>query len=90
MGRPPITQAVMDDVFHALAAGETCRAIARRLGVSRGTVGTIAHGEHPHQRVEDVPGEEKVPTPSGPYVWCPACRAKVQMPCLACWLRARR
>ncbi len=54
------------------------RKIAILAGVSRGTVANIAKGKW-RMRVE---------LSSGPAVWCPVCRAKVQMPCVACRVRA--
>ena len=66
--------------------GVSQRGIARRLGVSRGTVNAIALGRRPgYERRRR--GHGIIP-PSGPFVRCSTCGALAQMPCLACQLRA--
>ena len=56
------------------------RQIADRVGVSRGTVNAIAAGRGSHG--------DRVPRPSGPPRRCPGCGGLVQMPCVACGVRA--
>jgi hypothetical protein len=63
------------------------RQIAVRLGVSRNTVGAIAAGRRRDRPPPDSPDDRLF---CGPYVRCPGCGGKVQMPCLACRLRAMR
>jgi len=66
------------------------RAIARTLRVSRGTVEAIAQNRRPNYaaRAENrLAGRDP---PAGPVERCPGCGGMVQMPCLACRLRAMR
>jgi DNA invertase Pin-like site-specific DNA recombinase len=44
IGRPAITQDTRDAVRAALSAGESERAVARRLGIGKGTVGRVRVG----------------------------------------------
>jgi hypothetical protein len=63
------------------------REVARRLGVSRGTVHAIAQGKRP-----DCPAREEPVDfhwSLGPPRRCPGCGGMVRMPCLLCYLRAR-
>lgn len=57
------------------------REIARRVGVNRNTVRNIVNRYI--FRNEHRP-EVAIVAPSGPYVRCPTCGGKVQMPCVAC------
>jgi len=62
------------------------RQIAKRLGVSRGTVQAVVHG----RRTERIPFTMKAAAswvvPSGQPKRCPECGSWVKMPCLACQL----
>ena len=64
------------------------RGIAKRLGVSRGTVNAIARGkrrERPLQsRMSTVEGFGIASEP----VRCPGCGGLVHMPCLLCYVRS--
>ena len=62
------------------------REIARRLGISRGTVAAIAHGRRGVHGREEPPADVKE---SAPPARCPTCGGMVRMPCLVCYLRAR-
>jgi len=64
------------------------RKIARNLGVSRGTVNAIARGKRPNYAARRQAPSEPFTIPSGLARRCPICGAKVQMPCLACQVRA--
>jgi len=65
------------------------RGIARRLGVSRGTVNAIALGRRPdYEALRHCRGADEIPAPGGPPVRCPGCGAMVLMPCVACGVRA--
>jgi hypothetical protein len=78
---------VISEVRRLLAGGALSqRAISRQLGIPRGTVGAVAAGRRPDllPRRGDELDEF---APRGPYVRCPTCGGKVQMPCVAC--RAR-
>jgi len=62
------------------------RKIAARVGVSRGTVNTIAQGRRPDYPLQRP--ENGFPSPSGPPMRCPGCGGLVKMPCLLCYVRA--
>ena len=69
------------------------RTIALRLGVSRGTVNSIATGRRPDYAQWQKAGENDVDEidfilPTGLPRRCPQCGARVMMPCLACHVRA--
>jgi hypothetical protein len=85
-----IETAVVDEVRRRLQEGRASqRRIAVELGISRGTVNTIARGaraDYPTGRPSRVNGF--VP-PSGLHSRCPGCGGKVQMPCLLCYIRDR-
>lgn len=67
--------------------GLSQRKIARRLGVSRGTVNAIALDRRPDYEARHRRTHPIIP-PSGPFVRCPTCGALAQTPCLACQIRA--
>jgi hypothetical protein len=64
------------------------RAIARRLGVSRGAVQSVVRRQSrlhsPLIRAADGAGNSR----AGHPVRCSGCGAKVRMPCLACSLKS--
>ena len=82
---------VVDQIKRLLGEGNLSqRSIARQIGVSRGTVHAIARGKR-----NDSPPRKREPDddfmlPRGPWHRCPTCGGMVQMPCLACRLRAMR
>lgn len=79
-----ITAAMVDEVERLLAEGKISqRKIAKLVGMSRGTVNSIALGRRP--RIS-APPDELQPF-SGPLVRCPGCGGKVFMPCLLCRVR---
>ncbi|HUT12123.1 MAG TPA: winged helix-turn-helix transcriptional regulator [Thermoguttaceae bacterium] len=64
------------------------RKIAQRLGVSRGTVNAIACDRRPDYAAQrQEPPTDWIP-PNGLPARCPGCGGLVQMPCLACHIRA--
>lgn len=64
------------------------RRIARRVGISRGTVNAIALGKRPdYEALRRKRGDDFLP-PAGLPVRCPGCGGMVQMPCLLCRVRA--
>lgn len=85
-----IAPSMVDEVRRLLSEGRLSqRAIARRTGISRGTVAAIASGRRPdYEARRRAAGIEYTP-PRGKPVRCPGCGALVQMPCLACQLRQR-
>ena len=60
------------------------RAIARRVGVSRGTVQAIESGKRRIRDESPPKPEETAVVFSGPAVRCPGCGRKVHLPCMAC------
>jgi len=83
--------AVVDQIKRLLDEGSLSqRRIARRLGVSRGTVNAIALGKRPDYEARRREEEDGFVAPSGPPVRCPTCGGMVQMPCLACRIRAMK
>jgi len=63
------------------------RMIARRVGVSRGTVNAICLGKRPDTG-KYHPREDDPLIPAGPLERCPGCGGLVHMPCLLCRIRA--
>jgi transcriptional regulator with XRE-family HTH domain len=59
------------------------RAVARLLGISRGTVRAIANGRRPVYPDSDDEAEQS----AGPPVRCPSCGGTVFMPCRLCRTR---
>ena len=86
-----IAEKVVAEIRRLLRSGSVSqRAIARRVGVSRGTVGAIALGRRGDRETfsredDDSPADY---APAGPPRRCPGCGGLVFMPCLLCRLRA--
>jgi DNA-directed RNA polymerase subunit RPC12/RpoP len=79
-----ITLAMVEVVERMLAEGLVSqRKIAKLVGISRGTVNSIALGRRP--RIS-TPADE-FERQRGPLVRCPGCGGKVFMPCLLCHVR---
>ncbi len=85
-----LSSATFQHIQELLDRGELSRrAIARRLGVSRNTVGAIARGERPdYDALRRMRERREVPAPAGPPRRCPTCGAMVYPPCVACRVRA--
>ena len=84
-----IADAVVENVRHLLADGALSqRKIARRLGISRGTVNAISQGRRPDYSQLQTPEAANFPFPQGVPRRCPGCGGMVQMPCLLCHVRA--
>ncbi len=81
--------AIIANIERLLAEGMFEREIARRLHVWRGLVSSIAAGKRPdYARLQRLREEEKqLLKRRGKRRWCPICRAKVRMPCVACRTR---
>jgi transcriptional regulator with XRE-family HTH domain len=83
-----IATSVVEQIRRLLASGDLSqRAIARQLGVSRGTVNAIALGKRPEARRQAERGADGFDPPVGPLRRCPDCGGLVLMPCLACRVR---
>jgi hypothetical protein len=85
-----IAAEMVDEVRRRLREGRASqRRIAVELGISRGTVNAIARGRRPDYHVGQPPRADGFVPPSGLPARCPGCGAKVQMPCLLCYIRNR-
>ena len=85
-----IAQAIVDEIRCLLDKGTLSqRTIARRIGVSRGTVNAIAQGKRPDYSGLRRNADDFSP-PAGPPRRCPGCGGMVLMPCLLCHVRAIR
>jgi hypothetical protein len=75
-----------DEIRRLLAEGKLShRAIARKFGVSRGTVTTLAAAPQPdYEWLRRRREAEQAPIVFGPVSRCPMCGAKVHMPCREC------
>lgn len=76
------SQATVDAILNLHEQGQPIAAICQATGVSRTTVLNIIKQRVRTQRLVD-----EVRPRSQPYSWCAQCRAKVQMPCIACRTR---
>jgi len=78
---------IIAEARRLLVDGASYRAVARRLGISRGTVWMIATGKR-----GNYPARDKAPEPgidsSLPKSRCPECGGMVEIPCVVC--RTRR
>lgn len=84
-----IAPSIVGEIRDLLAKGELSqREIARRLEISRGTVNAIALGRRPDHSSPRRRGLSDFIPPAGVPMRCPICGSKVQMPCLACQVRA--
>jgi hypothetical protein len=85
-----ITKAVVKEIRRMLLEGRRSqRSIAQCLGVSRGTVNAIARGRRRDSQSEQD-DDKGFTRPTGLPVRCPGCGGLTQMPCLLCYVRARR
>jgi len=84
-----IAPAMIDSIRELLAAGQLSqRKIARRLGVSRGTVAGVAAGRRPdYEAIRRKREESRQPIPLGPLGRCATCGGLVYQPCRLCELR---
>lgn len=63
------------------------RAIARQVGVSRGTVEAVRQGRYQVRTTAAAPQQPKASRPPRGYVRCKTCGGKCKMPCKVCELR---
>ena len=83
-----IATSVVDEVRRLLRQRTLSqRDIARRLGISRGTVSAIYLGKRQDHKSRNR-RENEVLAPTGPLERCPGCGGLVYMPCLLCRIRA--
>ncbi len=84
-----LAEAVVEEIRSLLVAGGLSqRKIARRLGVSRGTVNAISLGRRADYAPPSPAEGECFPFPEGVPRRCPGCGGMVQMPCLLCYIRS--
>lgn len=87
-GASMLGPAIVSEIRRLLGEGRLSqRAIARRMGVSRGMVHAIAHGKRHNRtpRGDVLPG---LLLSEAPWERCPGCGGRVQMPCVLCRIRA--
>jgi hypothetical protein len=83
-----IASDIIREIRHLLAEGSLSqRVIALRMGVSRGTVGSIAQGKRRDYPLRDYRKSPELVSPAGRPSRCTRCGSMVQMPCLACYIR---
>jgi len=86
-----IASDVVKEIRQMLAEGSLSqRAIAGRMGVSRGTVCAIAQGKRHDYPPQYFRKDIHLISPAGLPVRCSGCGGLVQMPCLACYIRQWR
>ena len=84
-----ITPAIVEEIGRLLGEERLSRRkIAVRTGVSRGTVNAIALGKRPDYAPRKGQWADDFVPPGGLPLRCPGCGGMVQMPCLACRVRA--
>ncbi len=89
-----IAPTVIDDIRQLLAEGKLSqRKIAEQVGVSRGSVASVARGPRPDyesiRRERAVRAAEQEPLKLGPLARCSTCGGKVYMPCRLCALQGQ-
>ena len=85
-----ISTTVIDEIRRMLSEGHLSqRKIASQIGVSRGTVNAIALGRRMGQTGRGPQENDGFIPPAGAAIRCNGCGAKVQMPCLVCYIRNR-
>ena len=86
-----IATTIVTEVRRMLREGRLSqRQIALRVGVSRGTVNAIALERRRHGSARDGRPDDGFIPPRGKPMRCPNCGGLAQMPCLLCYLRAKR
>ena len=85
-----IASDVVDSIRGLLAEGELSqRKIAQQLGVSRGTVASVASGRRPDYDALRRREQSQQPLPLGPLVRCSTCGGMVHVPCRLCAMRLK-
>jgi len=67
--------------------GLSQRQIAKRLGISRGTVSDVAKGRR-RTHTKNADADRSVFSNESELTRCPSCGGKVYMPCLLCQIRS--
>jgi hypothetical protein len=85
-----LAMSIVHEIARLLFEGELSqRQIARRLGVSRGTVQAIASGRRGLHGKAPA-GDHSVSYGSSPAMRCPRCGYRIHVPCLVCRSRQHR
>ena len=86
-----IAPPIIDCIQKLLAEGKLSqRKIAKKVGVSRGTVASVAGGRRPdYEQLRRRRRQEQEPLPLGPLARCPECGGMVYMPCRLCQMRSQ-
>jgi Helix-turn-helix len=88
-----IAPLVIQEVQRLLQKGGfSQRKIAKEMGISRGTVNSVAQGKRKADLVKNdrTEWQDEIICPAGEPCRCPKCGRLVQKPCLACQLRDLR
>jgi hypothetical protein len=82
-----LSDSVVSEIHRLLSEGRLSRrAIARQIGVSRGSVNLIANGRR--EAREDQPADKRRRQKRGLARRCRQCGGRVYLPCLLCRARA--
>jgi hypothetical protein len=85
-----VDASTVEEILSLLSAGNLSqRKIARKVGVSRGTVNAIARGKRSSSPTRPRVSHDYL-MPAGPPTRCPTCGGLVKMPCLLCRVRELR
>jgi hypothetical protein len=80
-----LAKSLVDQIDHLLREGGLSqRAIARRLGVARGTIAAIASGRRGLHGRESETNDADTLAPLAPAERCRRCGHRVYLPCLVC------
>ncbi|MFH1924377.1 MAG: helix-turn-helix transcriptional regulator [Planctomycetota bacterium] len=83
-----IAPSIVTEIKRLLAEGVySQREIARRAGVSRGSVGAIASGKRRDYDDQSCNGERELDAPTGPPRRCSGCGGMAHVPCRLCHVR---
>jgi DNA-binding XRE family transcriptional regulator len=87
-----IDSAIIEQARQLLVEGQwSRRKIAKKLGISRSTVNQLANGKRPDYEEMSRRRELAIDLePRGPFVRCPGCGGRVQLPCLLCEIRQQK
>jgi hypothetical protein len=87
-----IATPVIECIEKLLAEGKLSqRKIAKKVGVSRGVVASVASGRRPdYEQLQHKRRQGQEPLPLGPLARCRECGGMVYMPCRLCESRRQR
>ena len=82
-----LSDATVAEIVRLLEEGAKHRAIAKRVGVSRTTVGLISTGRR--NVIRRPSGRAEILEQLGPLVRCKGCGGRTRLPCRVCLARDR-